>query len=109
MILGAGTYQVPLIQTAKDMGLYTIVVSRPGNYQGFALADKVYELDTRDQEGILQAAREEKIDGICTSGTDVAVATIGYVCEQLGLSGIPLSAGEILTYKSKGKEAFLKV
>lgn len=108
MILGAGTYQVPLIQTAKDMGLYTIVVSRPGNYQGFALADKVYELDTRDREGILQAAREEKIDGICTSGTDVAVATIGYVCEQLGLSGIPLSAAEILTDKAKMKEAFLK-
>ena len=33
MILGAGTYQVPLIQTAKDMGLYTIVVSIHGNYQ----------------------------------------------------------------------------
>ena len=42
MILGAGIYQVPLIKTAKRMGLYTIVVSIPGNYPGFALADKVY-------------------------------------------------------------------
>ena len=42
MILGAGIYQVPLIETAKKMGLYTIVVSIPGNYPGFALADKVY-------------------------------------------------------------------
>ena len=65
MILGAGTYQVPLIRTARRMGLYTIVVSIPGDYQGFTLADKIYELDTRDRDGVLEAAREEQIDGIC--------------------------------------------
>ena len=108
MILGAGTYQVPLIQTARRMGLYTIVVSIPGDYQGFALADKIYELDTRDKDGILEAAREEQIDGICTSGTDVAVSTIGYVCEKMGLSGIPQEAAAILTDKALMKEAFLK-
>lgn len=108
MILGAGTYQVPLIQTARRMGLYTIVVSIPGDYQGFALADKIYELDTRDKEGILEAARAEQIDGICTSGTDVAVSTIGYVCEKMGLSGIPQEAAAILTDKALMKESFLK-
>ena len=108
MILGAGTYQVPLIKTAKRMGLYTIVVSIPGNYQGFALADAVYELDTRDKEEILKAAKKEQIDAICTSGTDVAVATIGYVCEKMGLSGIPQKAAAVLTDKALMKEAFLK-
>ena len=108
MILGAGTYQVPLIQTDRRMGLYTIVVSIPGDYQGFALADKIYELDTRDKERILEAARAEQIDGICTSGTDVAVSTIGYVCEKMGLSGIPQEAAAILTDKVLMKEAFLK-
>ena len=49
MILGAGIYQVPLIRTARRMGLYTIVVSIPGDYPGFALADKIYELNTRDR------------------------------------------------------------
>ena len=32
MILGAGIYQVPLIRTARRMGLYTIVLSIPGVY-----------------------------------------------------------------------------
>ena len=41
MILGASVYQVPLIRTAKRMGLYTIVSSIPGNYPGFSDADKV--------------------------------------------------------------------
>lgn len=42
LILGAGIYQVPLIKAAKRLGIYSIVVSIPGNYPGFALADKVY-------------------------------------------------------------------
>ena len=41
MILGAGTYQVPLIKKAKEMGLYTIVVSIKGNYPGFSIADEM--------------------------------------------------------------------
>ena len=108
MILGAGTYQVPLIQRARQMGLYTIVVSIAGDYAGFALADKIYELDTRDKEGILKAALEENIDGICTSGTDVAVASIGYVCEKMHLSGIPYEAASRVTDKALMKEAFLQ-
>ena len=61
MILGAGIYQVPLIKTAKRMGLYTIVVSIPGNYPGFALADKVYYENTVDDEKILEIARAEPV------------------------------------------------
>ena len=57
MILGASIYQVPLIRTARRMGLYTIVVSIPGDYPGFALADKIYELNTRDKEAILADAQ----------------------------------------------------
>ena len=63
MILGAGIYQVPLIRTARRMGLYTIVVSIPGDYPGFALADKIYELNTRDKEAILAAAEKEQAGG----------------------------------------------
>ena len=108
MILGAGIYQVPLIKKAKEMGLQTLVVSVPGEYPGFQYADRVFLLDTRDCEGIYQAARKEQIDGICTSGTDVAVVTIGYVCEKMGLPGIPCEAAQIVTDKALMKEAFQK-
>lgn len=63
MILGAGIYQVPLILKAKEMGLYTLVVSYPGPYPGFALADECLYLDTRDEAGILKAAREKRDPG----------------------------------------------
>jgi len=108
MILGAGIYQVPLILQAKKMGLYTVAVSRPGNYPGFAIADKIYELDTTDCEKVLAAAIRENIRGICTAGTDVAVKTVGYVCTRMGLSGLSEAAAEIVTNKAKMKEAFQK-
>ena len=99
MILGAGIYQVPLIKTAKRLGIYTIVVSIPGNYPGFALADKIYYENTTDYEKILEIAKEEKIDGIVTAGTDVAVITIGKVCDELNLSGLSFEAAKIAANK----------
>ena len=99
MILGAGIYQVPLIKTAKRMGLYTIAVSIPGNYPGFALADKVYYENTVDEDMMLKIAREEQIDGIVTTGTDVCVQSIGNVCDALNLCGISREAAVIANNK----------
>ena len=106
LILGAGIYQVPLINTAKRLGIYTIAASIPGKYPGFELADKVYYENTTDYEAILKIAREEKIDGIVTAGTDVAVITIGKVCDALGLTGLSEQAAIIATDKLLMKEVY---
>jgi biotin carboxylase len=108
MILGAGIYQVPLIQKAREMGLFTIVVSYPGNYPGFACADEICYLDTTDTGAVLRAAREKGIDGIATTGTDVAVRTLGRVCDELQLCGITAAAASVLTDKLAMKEMFAK-
>ena len=83
MVLGAGISQLPLIQTAKNMGLHVIVVSRQGNYPGFALADQVYYEDTTNSQKIVEISKHEHIDGICSTGTDVAVKSIGCVVDAL--------------------------
>lgn len=108
MILGAGVYQMPLIEAAKKCGLFTIVVSIPGDYPGFAIADKIYYVNTTDKEAVLTLAKEEKIDGICTTGTDVAVETIGFVCEKMGLAGVSEAAAVRATDKAAMKEAFVR-
>lgn len=108
MIMGAGIYQVPLIKTAKRMGLYTIAVSIPGPYPGFAYADKVYYENTVDHEKVLEIAKKEQIDGILTAGTDVAVITIGRVCDEMGLTGISYEAAINASNKLIMKESYEK-
>lgn len=108
MILGAGVYQVPLIRKAKAMGHKTLVVSPKGNYPGLDIADIIIDCDTRDKEAVLSAATRFCIDGIVTTGTDVAVPTIGYVVDQLNLHGTGFESSLKSMDKSRMKECFLE-
>ena len=107
LILGAGIYQVPLIKKAQELGLRAVITSIPGNYPGFAAADKVYYANTTDKDAVLDIARSERVAAVTTTGTDVAVSSIGYVCRKLGLCGISEQAARVLTDKALMKEAFV--
>ena len=108
LILGAGVYQLPLIRKAKDLGYYVIVVSIQGNYPGFAYADKVYYVDTTDKEEVLKIAIGEKISAVCTTGTDVCVPAIGWVCDNLSLKGITYDSALKSSNKWLMKKALLE-
>ncbi len=88
LILGAGENQVPIISQAKKEGFYTIVVSINGEYPGFKICDKAYEIDVRKKEKILEVAQKENIIGVLTDQTDISVPTVSYVAEAMGLPGI---------------------
>ena len=103
MILGAGVYQVPLIQTAKRMGLYVVVLS-PGNYPGMALADKVIDCDIRDEEGVYQAARAEGVAGIISDETDMPLLAMSYATQKLGLPGNPYECTKLFCDKYRMRE-----
>jgi len=104
MIIGAGRYQVPIIEKAKEMGYETIAVSPQGAYPGLDIADKVYYLDVRDEKGILNVARGEKISGVTTDQTDIAVRTVAYISSQMGLSGIDYDTATLFTNKLMMRE-----
>lgn len=107
LILGAGIYQVPLIKKAKEMGLYTIVCSIDGDYPGFALADKVYYVNTTDIDGCIAVAEREQIDGVCTTGTDVALPSLGAIVDRLHLKGPSYESAVLSADKRRMKDAFV--
>lgn len=108
LILGAGVYQVPLIRKAKELGYYVVVMSIRGNYPGFAYADKVYYVDTTDKVQALKIAQAENVSAVCTTGTDVCVPTIGWICDELKLPGITYDTAMKASNKWLMKQALLQ-
>lgn len=99
MILGANTLQIPLITKVNDMGYTSVVVSPNPDEPGFEIANHKVYVDVTDEEAILKAAREYNIVGIITDQTDIAVRSVAYVAEKLGLSGIGYETACLFTDK----------
>ena len=108
MILGGGRAQLTLIRTAKEMGIRTIVVGIEGNYPGYKIADEYVPMDIFNKEAVARIAKKAGIDGISMVCSDFGLSTIGYVNDQLGLSGISEYAAEVSSNKLKMKELFVK-
>ena len=106
MILGAGIYQMPLIQRASELGLETVVLSIPGNYPGFKIADHALYINTTDKEAVFKAAKDYNVSGIITTGTDVCLPSIGYVVDKLNLHGPTMKTCEIAQNKIAMKQCF---
>lgn len=99
MILGAGMFQVPAIRKAVAAGYHAISVDNiPGNV-GHAVSSEFVICSTVDRAGVLAAARDLRVDGICTFASDVAAPSVGFVCDRLGLRGPSLAAAETMTQK----------
>ncbi len=84
MILGAGTFQVPAIRKAKELGYHVIAVDYDEHAAGFQYADTRLLVSTLDQEEVYRQALKLKPDVIITSASDGPVQTVAYVNQKLG-------------------------
>lgn len=109
MIIGAGIMQIPLIETAKEMGLKTVVTDYNSDAVGLKLADIPLIISTRDFEGTVRVAKQynkkSRIDGVLTVGTDASM-TVAAVANALGLPGIKFESAEKATNKLKMRKSF---
>jgi biotin carboxylase len=88
MIVGAGRDQVFMIDKAREMGLETIAIDMNSETVGYDHCDYFYPISTSDKESALEVAKQHKIDGVATSGTNDAICTVAYIKEQLNLPTI---------------------
>lgn len=99
MIIAGGDWQVPIIQKAKELGLFVINTNLYENSPGFKYADVGVVADVLDKKRNLEIAKKYKPDAIVTDQTDIAVATVSYLCEELDLPGIGVAIAELFTNK----------
>lgn len=107
-IIGASYLQRPLVERAKEMGLRTLCFAWADGAVCKELCDVFYPVSVTEKEEILRICREEKIDGICTIGSDIAAPTVAYVAEQMGLTGNKYEAAVRANNKYLMREALVK-
>ena len=101
LVLGAGPFQVPGIRKARELGHEVITLDYLPDNVGHKYSHDSVLCSTTDQEGVLKAAKKYAVDGICTFSSDVAVPTVGYVCDALGLRGVSAEAARIMAAKDR--------
>lgn len=107
-ILGGSALQVPLIKTAKNLGLYVIVIDLNPEAVGFKYADEKYVISTRDGQSIAELAEEIEPEAIITAATDMPMRTIAEVGKKLGYNTLSYETSLKATDKFLMREA-LKV
>jgi biotin carboxylase len=85
LILGANPETIPLIETAKSMGLYTIVTDPDPNAPAKKVADRGININGMDVEGLVEFCKQEKVDSVLVGVADRLIEPYQKVCEALNL------------------------
>ena len=106
LIIGASVLQVPAILKAKEMGLTVAVADFNPQAVGIPLADEYFNVSTIDEEGVFEAAKAFRADGIMTLATDMPMRALAHACQKLGLTGISYDTALRSTDKAAMIQAF---
>ncbi len=106
VIIGAGDFQNPLILKAKEKGYETHVFAWKGGAVGEETADYFYPVSITEKEKILEICREIRPAGVTSIGSDLAVATVNFLAERLGLRGNGPENTRLSTNKYEMRRAF---
>lgn len=74
------------MEKAKELGLRTVCFAWPQGAVCKDVCDVFYPVSITEKEQILRICIDEKIDGICTIGSDISAPTVAFVAERMGLT-----------------------
>ncbi len=100
MVIAGGDWQIELIRKAKSMGHYVICSNLYEDSPAFPYADACEVADVLDKEKNLAIAIKYMPDAVISDQSDIAVPTVAYLNEQLGLRGIGTDKADMFTDKS---------
>ena len=106
LVLAAGPLQLPAITTARRLGLRVVALDGDPNAPGLALADVGRVVNLLDPDACLAVARAERVDGAIHICSEVAMASLGRINQELGLHGIDMATAVRATNKAQMRRAF---
>ena len=105
-IIGGSYLQLPLVKKAQEMGLEVHCFAWEDGAVCKDVADYFYPISIVEKETILNKCREIGIDGITSIASDLAVITVNYIAEHMGLIGNKDKYSRIQTNKFQMRQCF---
>lgn len=106
VVIGANDFQNQLLLCAKKKGIETFCFAWKEGAVGENTADHFYPVSIVEKERILEECKKIKPDGIVSIASDLAVITVNYVAEKLGLPGNGMESARISTNKYLMRKVF---
>lgn len=99
LVLAGTKWQIPLVQKLKEKGCHVVVFNMFRDSPAFAYADEFCVVDILDRGKCLGLARNYAPDAILSDECDIAVPSVAYLSEKLGLVSIGADMAELYTNK----------
>lgn len=99
LVIAGGEWQASLVKKVKELGYEAVNSNLYEDSPAFAFADFCEVADVLDMEKNLEIAEKYKIQAVLTDESDIAVPTVAYVAEQLGLATIGSDKAALFTNK----------
>lgn len=99
MVIAGGNWQTDLVKKLKEMGHFVVCSNLFEDSPAFRYADAWEVADVKDKEKNLEFAIRHGIDAVVTDQSDIAVPTVAYIAEKLGLPGIGMEKANLCTDK----------
>ncbi len=107
-VIGGSYLQLPLVMKAREAGLEVHCFAWLDGAVCREYADRFYPISIVEKEEILEVCRKIGIDAIVSIASDVAVTTVNYVADKMGLIGNPVEFTEITTNKYAMRKALIE-
>lgn len=85
LILGGAYLHNKVVEAARKMGIYTIVTDNVKDAPAKKIADKYYDINVSDVDGIVEMCRKENVDAVLTVCLDFCQIYYQKICEKLGV------------------------
>ena len=101
MVIAGGDWQNELIKKAKKLGHTVICSNLYEQSPAFPYSDYCEVANVLDKETNLKIAQKYKPDAVISDQSDIAVPTVAYLNEKLGLRGIGTEKANLFSDKSE--------